>query len=177
MVITTDAMPTHWAFYFLGSGLHLLVSVSWSGSMCRAHIHIALQELWAIAIMLHRMVFHISGKMVALHLDNSTAKAYLCNQGGTVSPFLSRMACWVLSLANKHGITHIQHTLLPTSMWRLIICPGIRCFQSGIFSLRLLKQLFTFWTFQRWTCWHRLILLNASIIKPWNLHYFWGSWG
>ena len=54
--------------------------------MCRAHI--ALQELKAIAMMLCRMAFHLSGKMVALHLDNSTAEACLCNQGGTVSPFL-----------------------------------------------------------------------------------------
>ena len=53
--------------------------------MCRAHI--ALQELQAVAMMLHQMAFHLSGKVVALHLDNSTAKAYLCNQGGTVSPF------------------------------------------------------------------------------------------
>ena len=51
------------------------------------------------------MAFHLSGKVVALHLDNSTAKAYLCNQGGTVSPFLSRLACWILSLTNKHGMT------------------------------------------------------------------------
>ena len=43
MWIGTDAMPTHWAFYFQGSGLPLLVSGSWSGSMCRAHI--ALQGL------------------------------------------------------------------------------------------------------------------------------------
>ena len=84
MVIATDAMPTHRAFYFQGSGLPLLVSGFWSGSMCRAHI--ALQELQAIAMILHRMAFHLSGKVVALHLDNSTAKAYLCNQGGTVSP-------------------------------------------------------------------------------------------
>ena len=77
--------------------------------MCRAHI--ALQELQAIAMMLHRMAFHLSGKVVALHLDNSTAKAYLCNQGGTVSPFLSRLACWILSLTDKHGITLI-HTHL-----------------------------------------------------------------
>ena len=40
---TTDAMPTHWAFYFQRCGLSLSVSGSWSGSMCRAHI--ALQEL------------------------------------------------------------------------------------------------------------------------------------
>ena len=51
-----------------------------------------------VAMMLHRMAFCLSGKVVALHLDNSTAKAYLCNQGGTVSLFLSRLACWVLSL-------------------------------------------------------------------------------
>ena len=55
--------------------------------MCRAHI--ALQEFQAIAMILHRMAFHLSGKVVALHLDNSTAKAYLCSHGGTVSPFLS----------------------------------------------------------------------------------------
>ena len=59
----------------------------------------------------------------------------------------------------------------------LIICPGIGCFQSGIFSLGWLKQLFTSGAFQRWTCWHPLIPLNASIITPWNLHYLWGPWG
>ena len=85
VVIATDAMPTHWAFYFQGSGLPLSVSGSWSGSMCR--VHIALQELQAVAMMLHQMAFCLSGKVVSLHLDNNTAKAYLCNQGGTVSPF------------------------------------------------------------------------------------------
>ena len=38
VVIATDAMPTHWAFYFEGSGLPLLVTGSWLGSLCRAHI-------------------------------------------------------------------------------------------------------------------------------------------
>ena len=89
VVIATDATPTHWAFYFQESGLPLSVSGSWSVSMCRAHI--ALQELQAIAMMLHRMAFPLSGMVVALHLDNSTATTYLYNQGGTVSPFLSRL--------------------------------------------------------------------------------------
>ena len=71
--------------------------------MCRAHI--ALQEVQAVTIMLCRMAFCLSGEVVALHLDNSTAKVYLCNQGGTVSPFLSRLACQILSLTDKHGIT------------------------------------------------------------------------
>ena len=101
--VVTDATPTHWAFYFHGSGLALSVSGAWSGSLARAHI--ALQELQAVAIKLCRMAFHLSGKVVALHLDNSSAKAYLCNQGGTVSPFLSRLACQILSLTDKHGIT------------------------------------------------------------------------
>ena len=51
--------------------------------MCRDHI--ALQELQATAIMLDRMAFCISGMVVALHLDNSIANTYLCNQGSSVS--------------------------------------------------------------------------------------------
>ena len=113
VVIATDATTTHWAFYFQGSGLPLSVSDAWSGSLCRAHI--ALQELQAVAIMLHRMAFCLSGKVVALYLDNSIAKAYLCNQGGTVSPFLSRLACRILSLTNKHGITLLP-AYIPTHL-------------------------------------------------------------
>ena len=30
-------------------------------------------------MMLHKIAFHLSAKVVALHLDNSPAKAYLCN--------------------------------------------------------------------------------------------------
>ena len=57
--------------------------------------------------MLCEMAFCLSGKVVAFHLDNSIATAYLCNQGGRVSPFpfLSRLACHMLSLTDKHGIT------------------------------------------------------------------------
>ena len=66
-------------------------------------------------MMLHRMAFCLSGKVVALHLDDSTVKAYLCNQGGTVSPFLSRLACHILSLTNKHDITLIP-TYIPTHL-------------------------------------------------------------
>ena len=85
VVIATDAMPTHRAFYFQGSILPLSVSGSWSGSMCMAHI--SLQELQAFAMMLCRMAFYLSGKVVALYLDNGISKAYLCYQGGTVSSF------------------------------------------------------------------------------------------
>ena len=42
--------------------------------MCRAHI--AWLELQAVAMILHRMAFQLSGKVVALHLDNSISKLY-----------------------------------------------------------------------------------------------------
>ena len=65
-VIATDAMSTYWAFYFQGSDVLLSVSGSWSGSMFRAHI--ALQELQDLTMMLHRMAFCLSGKVIVLHL-------------------------------------------------------------------------------------------------------------
>ena len=80
--------------------------------MCRAHI--TLQELQAIAMMLHQMAFCLSGKVVAFFLNNSTAEAYLCNQGSTVSPFLSRLACQILNLT-KHGIALIL-AYIPTHL-------------------------------------------------------------
>ena len=73
VVIATDAMSIHWAFYFQGSGLPLLVSRFWSFSMCM--VYIALQELQAVATMLHRMAFWLSGKWLPCVFDNSTAKA------------------------------------------------------------------------------------------------------
>ena len=45
--------------------------------------------------------------MFALPVENSTAKAYLCNQGGTESLFLSILAFCILNMANKHGINLI----------------------------------------------------------------------
>ena len=42
-------------------------------------------------------------------------KVYLCNQGGTVSPFLSRLSWQILSLTDKHGITLIP-AYIPTHL-------------------------------------------------------------
>ena len=113
VVISTDATPSHWAFYFQGSGLPFSIGGSWAGSMCRAHF--ALQELQVVATMLHRMVFCLSGKVVALHLDKTTDKAHLCNQADMVSALLSRLACQILSLTKKHGITLIP-AYIPTHL-------------------------------------------------------------
>ena len=147
VVFATDATPTYWAFYFQGSGLPLSVSGAWSGSLCRAHI--ALQDLHAVAIMLHRMAFHLSGKVVALHLDSSAAKADLCNQGGTVSPFLSRLACQTLSLTDKHGITLLP-AYIPTHLnLKADYLSWDQLLPEWHLSLRWLRWLFTFGAFQR----------------------------
>ena len=74
MFIATDATPSHWAFSFQGYGLPLSVSGSRSSSMCRAQI--ALQKLQVVDMVPHRMTSQLSGKVVALHLDNNTSKAY-----------------------------------------------------------------------------------------------------
>ena len=89
VVITADTSPSHLAFYFQGHVLFLSLSGTWSDSMYKDHIF--LQELQAV-LMLCRMVFHLSGEGVALHLDYNTTKAYLWNQGHTVSFVFSRLA-------------------------------------------------------------------------------------
>ena len=53
------------------------------------------------------MALWLSSKVVALHVDNSTAKTYLCNQGGMATLFHSRVAWHILNQANQHGFTHI----------------------------------------------------------------------
>ena len=88
------------------------------GALVRFYVqdsYITLQDLQAIAMMVCRMAFCLSDKVVALHLDNSTAKAYLCYQVDTVSPILSRLACQVLSLTDKHGIALIP-AYIPTHL-------------------------------------------------------------
>ena len=113
VVISRDAAPGHWAFYFQGSSLPLSFSDMLSGSMHR--VHIALQELQAIVLMQCRMSFHLSGNVITLLEDNSTAKDHLCNQGSTVSLFLSKVACHILSLTEKYGITFIP-AYIPTNL-------------------------------------------------------------
>ena len=45
-------------------------------------------------------------------MDIDTSRAYLCNQGGTVSLYLSRMACCIFNQADKYGILHILAYIL-----------------------------------------------------------------
>ena len=142
--VATDATPTHWAFYCQGAQLLLSILDTWSGSMCS--VYIVLQRLQAVAPVLHQMAFHFTDKVVALHLDKSTAKAYICNQDGTVSLFLSKLACCILHLADMQGITLIPvyiHTHLGVeadwiSWWKLVqewyLFPHIACTAFWLWS-------------------------------------------
>ena len=55
--------------------------------------------------MLCKIAFWSSSKVIALLFDNSIAKDYLHNEGGIVSLFLYGLACHILNLADKHGVT------------------------------------------------------------------------
>ena len=48
-------------------------------------------------------------------MGNRTAEAHLFNKGGTVSPLISRLACHILNLDDKHGIT-LNKVNMPTNL-------------------------------------------------------------
>ena len=82
--------------------------------------------------MLCKMTFCLSSKVAAIHVDNGTAKAYLCNQGGTACLCLSRLAHCILHLANKYGSIFIL-AYIPTclSVEAAIFSWGLGWFPSG----------------------------------------------
>ena len=77
IVIATDALLHHWAICIQGSMVPISHSNTWSGSVNR--MHVALQKLQAVALIMCKSAFQLSCRVVALHLDNITAKAYLYN--------------------------------------------------------------------------------------------------
>ena len=107
----TDSTPNHWPFYVEGSGFPISFCGTWTGFVHK--ILITLQKLKALALILCKMTVQFSGKVVALHLGVNIAKAYLCNQGGT--SLSSRLACHILNVANKNGITLIP-AYIPTHL-------------------------------------------------------------
>ena len=104
MINAVDDMPSHWAFYFQGSGLPLSFSRTWSGVMC--NFNVVLQEPQAVTLIVHRMAFHLYSKLVASHLNNSSAKAYLHNKGGTVC-FSFQNSLLHIECGQQHSITYI----------------------------------------------------------------------
>ena len=121
VVIARNTIVSHWAFSFQSSGLHLSFCRTWLGWMC--DVHTAFWELQMLALMLDTVAFCLSAMVVALHLNNSTAKAYLCNQGSMYLFFFSRLACCILHLANKHAITLIHTYPSDCGSWFTVMVP------------------------------------------------------
>ena len=99
-------------------------------------------------------------------LYNSTAKAYLCNQGGTVSLFLSRPACHILNLADKHSIT-----LIPVYILTHLIVEANYLSQGKLvpeWHFLLHKQLSSFRINQGWIFWLPHIPISVSFITLWT---------
>ena len=50
---------------YLGQWFHISCCGTWSSAMHK--VHIALQELQAVVLMLHKIIFRLSNKVIALH--------------------------------------------------------------------------------------------------------------
>ena len=98
---------------------------------------------------LHKLGFHLSDKNVALDLDNSTAKVYLYNQGGTAS-FKTSLTFWILAV--KHSITLTQNSTPTYLNVEADIFARGNYYQNSIFFLTQIKQLLDF------ECSHRFML-------------------
>ena len=158
-------MSHHWAIYIQGSGVPVSCCGTWCGSVHRMHISL-----------LCKMAFQLSSKVIALHLDNNAAKAYLCNQGGTASAFLCRLACSILNMADKHSLTLIL-AYIPTHLIVEAISLGVSWFPGGTLFLTQLRLHVIFWVNWRCICWHPQVVVNVSAIKPWKISCFWDFWG
>ena len=122
--------------------------------MCKAHT--VLQELQGVELMLHKMAFQLSNKVVALLLNNCTVKAYLCNQGSTASSFILRIACYILNLAN------LQTYPSQCGNWKLVLEWNILpCIAEAVFQLWGQPEVDLLASSHSNKCLHYCILKNA----------------
>ena len=92
VVMATDAMPHHETLF---SGFWASCILLWHLFCLYVQSAHCLARLQVVALKLLKVAFRLSGKVVALYLDNSIAKAYLWKQGGTAFLFLSRLVCCI----------------------------------------------------------------------------------
>ena len=124
-----------------------------------------------MALMLHRMPFHLSGKVVGLCLDNSTVKVYVYKKVEYLFSFQTSLH--ILNLADKHGITLIlayipMHFNVETAymLW------GKLAQEFRIFLLANLRRHLN----QIWICWHPHIPISVSITTLCKHCYLWRNW-
>ena len=124
--------------------------------------HIALHELEAVALMLHRLAFQLPDKWFPYNWIKVPLKlTYVIKVVQYL--FLSRLASHIRNLADKHGILLFQLSYLPTSMWKPTIYHRESWSLSGIF----------------WHCWSsfptwghlEMDLLSSSCTNQYQLYY------
>ena len=92
-------------------------------------------ELQAVALMLHKLAFQLSDKMVALQLDNHTKKVHLHHQVVHYLFFFPDLPTTYWIWLTNMVLLLFWHTFLPISMWKLTIFCGESWSQSSIFFL------------------------------------------
>ena len=110
--------------------------------------------------------------IVSLNQDSSTAEDNLCTQGSRVS--LSRLACCILNLANKHDITVIP-LYIPPHLNVKVDIPfmgevGSRIAYSSWHSLSGTSNFGVNW---RWICWFPHVPISVIITTVWRICYCW----
>ena len=121
--------------------------------------------------MLCRMAFCLSDKVEALHLDNSTAKVYLCNQGGTLFSFLYKLALCMLMLEDRHSITLVPAYIHSHLNVEANYLSWVRLILKWHLLPCVVYIVFQLWVNHRWICSHPHVPINVSVITPWKILY------
>ena len=106
--------------------------------------------------MMCRMDFHLSGKVATLHLDNCM-----------VLPFLSRLYCCTLNLANKQCITLIQACIHAHFNVKANYLSRGRLFQEEYLFPHIVKVVFQVWDQ------HKVDILVPSCTNQCQHYYIW----
>ena len=153
MMITSDASKMGWG----ATCGNLSTNGRWSNQESLLHINVL--ELKATFLAVQAFLKHQSNLSVKLRLDNTTAIAYINNQGGTRSPSLTSLTLelwnWCLQqnilITAEHlpGVLNVQadkesRTFVDSSDWKLqpqILQPFLKDREIDLFATRLTNQL------------------------------------
>lgn len=105
LILTTDASLQGWGTHMA----HLRAHDLWREE--EMHLHISVLELKAVFHAVRAFLPHLTGQVVAVRSDNTTAVSYINRQGGTVSRTLCYLALELWILCIHHDIylvaTHV----------------------------------------------------------------------
>ena len=116
-----------------------------------------------VALKQCRIVFHLSSEVVALDLDNSSAKAYLYIIKVIQYLFLFRLALHILNMDKKHGITLYSNIHTDYLSWGQLVPEEL--------LPHVAKVAFQLWCSLEVTFCYPHVPINVSNITPWKICY------